>query len=73
MLVIPISSHRLANASQHQQAAQIVVLDMTFTELAEKAEGGRHGKEFAFSDALPVSRRYGIYGSGFKDIHRNSL
>ena len=79
MVVIPIPSlrvNRLANASKHAQAAQIMVLDVLFTQTAEEADGGRGGIELGqlvFLDGLPVARRCGIDGRGFEHGRRNTV
>jgi len=57
-------ANRLANAGQHHQVSQIRVLDMALTEVAEKPEGGRHGAECVFRDALPCREGVGYTGDG---------
>lgn len=79
MFIIPIPSlrvDRLPNTTEHTQAAQIVILDVVFAEAAKKPDCGGGGIELGqlvLLDGLPVARRCGVYGGGFKDSRRNSI
>jgi hypothetical protein len=73
MLVVPVPRFgvdRLADASQHAQAAQVVALHMVGTEAAEKADGSRGRVELGqlvLLDGLPVARRSGVDWRGFEN------
>jgi hypothetical protein len=79
MFIIPIPSlrvDRLPNTTKHAQAAQVVILNMVFAEAAKKPDCGGGGiklGQLVLLDSLPVTRRCGVYGGGFKDRRRNSV
>lgn len=79
MFVIPIPSlrvDRLPNTTKHAQAAQIVILDVVFTEATKEPDCSGRGielRQLVLLNGLPIARRCGVYGGGFKNSGRNSV
>ena len=73
MIVLPVPSlgvDRLADSTQHSEGAEIVVLDVVFTETAEEADSGGGGVELGnlmFLNGLPVAGWGRVNWSGLED------
>jgi hypothetical protein len=73
MLVVPVPClwiNRLAHATEHSQAAQIILFDMVRPKSTQQADSSGRGVELGdliLIDSLPVARRAGIDGGGFED------